>query len=425
MRESERPRRVAVTGMGVVTALGNDLDTLWQAVVEGRSGVAPIRRFDCRGLPVRIGSEAEAPAIDGEPEGTSRAGRFGLCALDQAWSQAGLDGRPFDRRRAGVAIGASTGPVGLEPEAQVEMALRQQDAGRMVELFRQWPALPRKIGHGSIANAMAARKGLGGACLTVQTACASATQAIGEAFLLIRSGRADLMVTGGADSLLSLLGIAGFALLGALSTREDRPELASRPFDARRDGFVLGEGSGILVLEELEHARERGASVLVEVVGYGASTDAYRFTDVPPDGRGAAACLTAAMASAEVRPEEIGYINAHGTGTVQNDRAETLAIKRAFGAAARRVAISSNKSQLGHLACAAGGVELILTVQALRASLLPPTLNLDHPDPECDLDYVPHECRRAAVEVALSSSFGFGGQNGAVVVRRAAPAGGG
>ncbi len=288
---------------------------------------------------------------------------------------------------------------------------------RHLAICRERPEILSQQALGSVSGELSRRLDLRGPSVTVQSACTSATQAIGEAFERIRGGRADVALTGGADSMMSMFCVAGFAQLGALSRHPD-PATASRPFDARRDGFVLGEGAGMLVLEELGRAVARGAHVYAELIGYGSSSDAYRFTDIEPAARGAAACLAAAVASAGVRPEEVGYVNAHGTATPQNDRMETLALKRAFGAHARRLAVSSTKSQLGHLICAAGGVEMLATVLALERGVLPPTLNLEHPDPECDLDYVPNEARPAAVAVALSSSFGFGGQNAAVVARR-------
>jgi 3-oxoacyl-[acyl-carrier-protein] synthase II len=421
MKQPQEPRRVVVTGMGVVTSLGRDLETLWQSLLEGRSGVSEIRQFDSRAFPVRIGSEIDLASLPGNG-GESRSLRFGLYALDRAWEEAGLAGAPLDRRRAGVCVGASTSPAEEEDLAiHLELA-SQDDPRRALAIFRRHPHLLTGVDIASVSTRLSGRQRLEGLSMTVQTACASATQAIGESFALIRSGRADLMVTGGTDSMMSVLSVAGFTLLGALSPRQGEPARASRPFDARRDGFVLGEGAGILILEELGHALARRAPILAEVIGYGSSSDAYRFTDVHPEGRGAIACMRAALANAGLRPEQVDYVNAHGTSTVQNDRVEALAIQEVFGRGARRPPASSSKSQLGHLVCAAGGVELVVTVLALRSGILPPTLNLEYPDPECDWDFVPNEPRRADVEVAMSSSFGFGGQNGTVVVRRWDPA---
>jgi len=427
MKQPLPPRRVVVTGMGVVTSLGNDPEILWQALLAGRSGVSEIRQFDSRAFPVRIGSEVDLAALPAGANGAapgreSRSLRFGLHALDRAWEAAGLDGIPLNRRRAGVCVGASTSPA-EEGDLAIQLELATQDDPRQsLAIFRRHPHLLAGVDIASVSTRLSDRRQLGGVSMTVQTACASATQAAGEAFALIRAGRADLMITGGTDSMMSVLSVAGFTLLGALSQRRDDPARASRPFDARRDGFVLGEGAGILVFEELGHALARGAPILAEVIGYGSSSDGYRFTDVHPEGRGAIACMRAALANAGIRPDQVGYVNAHGTSTVQNDRVEALAIQEVFGRGARRPPVSSSKSQLGHLVCAAGGVELVVTVLALRAGILPPTLNLDYPDPECDWDFVPNEPRRAEVEVALSNSFGFGGQNGTVVVRRWDPA---
>ncbi|MEM8961161.1 MAG: beta-ketoacyl synthase N-terminal-like domain-containing protein, partial [Acidobacteriota bacterium] len=268
------------------------------------------------------------------------------------------------------------------------------------------------------SSRLSAAFGLAGPSLTVQSACASATLAVGEAFRRIRRGQVDVMVTGGADSMMSMFSVAGFTQLGALSRNPD-PASASRPFDIDRDGFVLGEGAGILIFESLDHARARGARILAEVVGFGASSDAYRFTDMHPDAIGAAAAMRAALTSARVAPEAVGYINAHGTSTPQNDRMETLAIKKVFGDDhAYRLAVSSTKSQLGHLLCAAGGLEAVVTALALQRGVLPPTIHLRNPDPECDLDYVTTVGRRAEIEYALSNSFAFGGQNGSVLMRR-------
>jgi 3-oxoacyl-[acyl-carrier-protein] synthase II len=271
---------------------------------------------------------------------------------------------------------------------------------------------------GAVSALLSTRYGLQGPSLTVQAACTSATQAVGESMHLIRSGAADIMVTGGTDSLVSIMGLAGFTLLGALSRWQGPPAAASRPFDRKRDGFVLGEGAGLLILEEMERARERGATIFAELVGYGASSDGYRFTDVHPEGTGAIRCMQAALADASIAAADVTYINAHGTSTRLNDKVETLAIRSVLSRHADRVPVSSTKSQLGHLICGAGAVELIFTVLATRHGILPPTINLEHPDPECDLDYVPNKCRTADLPLALSNSFGFGGQNGTVVVRR-------
>jgi 3-oxoacyl-[acyl-carrier-protein] synthase II len=419
-----RGRRVAVVGLGVATSLGFDVDEVWRAVLAGRSGVGRIRQFPSDAFPVSIGSEVDLDALHvrlGEPPPLvcNRTLTFARWAADRAWDAAGLTEAPIDSPRAAACVGAGLFPAmetrldGLTPailDDPKALVVRNLERIRRPEL-----SVPQDLG--SVSMMLSSRFGLGGPSVTVHSACASATQAIGEAYEMIRTDRADVVLTGGADSMMSMFCVAGFTLLGALSRRPD-PERASRPFDLTRDGFVLGEGAGMLVLEELEHARRRGAPILAETIGYGSSLDAYRFTDVHPDGRGAASCMRRALSGAGIRPDEVGYVNAHGTSTYQNDRVETRAIKEVFGRHARQLSISSTKSQLGHLLCAAGGVEFILTVLALRDQVLPPTINLEHSDPECDLDYVPNHCREAAVGVAISNSFGFGGQNGTLVARR-------
>jgi len=417
-------RRVAITGLGVVTSLGREVEPVWQAVLDGRSGVGAIRQFDSRAFPVRIGSEVDLDELRADPAvdlpAASRSAQFGVWAMERAWSAAGLDGATIDLERAGTCVGASTFPV-IEDSLGDPGAILQGDrynAAYYLDVCRRRPELLRQRDIASISTLLAQRKGLRGPTLTVQTACSSAAQAIGESLAILRAGEADLMVTGGTDSMMTVLCVTGFSLLGTLSQRNDEPERASRPFDLKRDGFVLGEGAGVLVLEDLEHALARGAPIVAELAGYGSSSDGYRFTDVHPEGRGAVDCMRAALADAGVRREEVGYVNAHGTGTLINDPVETLAVKQVFGDHARRLAISSTKSQLGHLVCAAGGIETVLTALAVRDGVLPPTINLDTPDPACDLDYVPNRCRRAELEVALSNSFGFGGQNGSLVVRR-------
>jgi 3-oxoacyl-[acyl-carrier-protein] synthase II len=417
-------RRVVVTGLGAVTSLGRDVEEIWRAVVAGESGVDYIRQFDSRAFASRIGSEVDLGGLRAEagvdfPTG-SRSAQFGLFALDRAWADAGLNGVGLDTRRAGVCIGASTFPE-LETSLVNPHLLLQGDhynTDYYLALCRERPELLLQRDISSISAVLSQRKGLRAVSMTVQTACASATQAVGEAFWMIRSGEADLMVTGGTDSMMSVLCVTGFILLGTLSQRNNEPKRASRPFDLKRDGFVIGEGAGILILEELNHALAHGARIYAELIGYGSSSDGYRFTDAHPEGQGAIACMRAGLADAGIRPEAVGYINAHGTATQQNDRTETLAIKQVFGDHARRLAISSTKSQLGHLVCAAGGIETLFTVLALRDGLLPPTINLEHPDPDCDLDYVANECRRADLGVAMSNSLGFGGHNSSVVLRR-------
>ena len=421
-------RRVVITGMGAVCALGLEVPEIWKAVVAGRSGAGPIRQFPSQSFPVRIGSEVDASAIplrdiNGLRKYLSRSTLFGLWAMDRAWQDARLEDCALNRWRAGVCIGASTFPVveGSLPDPRKLIAGDHYNADEYLSLCRAHPELLAQRDMPSVSTVLSLRRSLHGPSTTVQSACTSATQAIGESFETIRRGRADLMVTGGADSMMSVVCVAGFTLLGALTRQNDCPEKASRPFDLKRDGFLIGEGAGLVILEELEHALERNAPIHAEVVGYGSSSDGYRFTDIDPEGTGPARCMAAALRNARLEPKDVDYINAHGTSTPQNDRVETLAIKRVFQDHAYRTLVSSTKSQLGHLVCAAGGIEVILTTLALQTQTAPPTINLDHPDPDCDLDYVPYESRKAAMEIAISNSFGFGGQNGTVVVKRWQP----
>jgi 3-oxoacyl-[acyl-carrier-protein] synthase II len=424
------PRRVAVVGMGVATALGLEVDEVWQAVLGGRSGVRRIEQFPSAPFPVNIGSEVDFDRVvrlltgGGGTTGWNRTLAFAAWAADRAWEASGLHASDIPPYRAATCVGAGAFPAmedrldGLTPDL---FTSPKAVLARAIEESERRPHLASHQDLDSVSALLAARLGLGGPALTVHSACASATQAIGEAFHMIRHGRADVVLTGGADSMMSMFCVAGFTLLGALSRNPD-PEGASRPFDLKRDGFVLGEGAGMVVLEELEQARRRGAPILAEIIGYGSSLDAYRFTDVHPQGRGAALCMRRALTSAAIEASEVDYVNAHGTSTYQNDRVETIALREVFGPHAHRFAVSSTKSQLGHLLCAAGGIEIVLTVLALREHMLPPTINLEHPDPECDLDYVANRRRPAPIQTAMSNSFGFGGQNGSLVVRRFEPA---
>jgi 3-oxoacyl-[acyl-carrier-protein] synthase II len=418
-------RRVVVTGMGAACSLGLEVPEIWDAVLSGRSGAAPIRQFDSRAFPVRIGSEVDAAAIPLKVTGgldrfLSRAALFGLWAMDRAWDDAGLDRAEIDRSRMGVSIGASTFPVveGSLPSPELLLDGDRYNADAYLSLCRAQPNLLAQRDIPSISTLLSYRQQLRGPSCTVQSACTSATQAAGEALHAVRRGDVDVMITGGTDSMMSAICVTGFTLLGALTQQNDRPEKASRPFDLKRDGFLIGEGAGVMIFEELEHAVRRKASIHAEVAGYGSSSDGYRFTDIHPEGLGPARCMLAALKDGGIGPEDVDYINAHGTSTPQNDRVETLAIKQAFGEYAYSVPISSTKSQLGHLVCAAGGIEIILSVLALKNHILPPTINLDFPDPDCDLHYIPNEPRPANALIAMSNSFGFGGQNGTIVLKR-------
>ena len=415
-----------ITGTGALTSLGTDVESSWQALLEGHSGVRQIRQFDSDAFPVRIGGEIDVEELEIESVDAplqpfvTRSVKLGAWAIREAWAQALLTDSAHDPWRSGLIVGASNFPVIEESEyAWPTEALNfERYKDQYLSICRDMPELLAQREIGMVSTLLAAPYPIKGPCMTVQSACASAAQAIGEAFQMIRHGHADLIVAGGADSMLSAVCVTGFTLLTVASTFQGDPRKACRPFDRKRDGLVLGEGAGICVLESLEDARRRGAPILAEIVGYGSSGDGYRFTDSHPEARGTIECMRAALRDAGIRPEEVDYINAHGTGTLQNDRSETFAIKQVFGEHAYTVPISSSKSQLGHLLCASGGVELVITVQALRSGSVPPTINLENPDPDCDLDYVPNTPRRVDVAVGLSNSFGFGGQNATLVVRR-------
>jgi 3-oxoacyl-[acyl-carrier-protein] synthase II len=416
--------------MGAVTPLGHSVEKLFEAQLEGRSGVGPISLFDARRFPTRFAAQVKGFDLGRHVRGAERwvnSGsntHFALGAAQQALHDAALlQGAAVDRTRIGVYLGSGEGiqdfhnlvslvAQSYEPERRTVDAtvftrggLREFHAGREAE-----QELHTTPGH------LAAYFGLEGPNYNCLTACAASSQAIGEATGLIRHGDADVMLSGGSHSMIHPLGVTGFNLLTALSQYNEDPPRASRPFDLRRDGFVLGEGAGMLVLEELEHARRRGATIYAELTGYGSTADAFRVTDSHPDGRGAIACIRAALADGKLAATDVGYINAHGTSTQVNDRVETLAIKQVFGDGAYEVPISSSKSMLGHLIAAAGAVELIISVMAIRRGVLPPTINYEVPDPECDLDYIPNVPRERRVRHVLSNSFGFGGQNVSLIV---------
>lgn len=415
-------RRVVVTGMGCVTPIGNTVESMWKSLQEGRSGIDKITHFDASSFPTKFAAEVKgfnlSDYIDA-PERFEYAGhniRFAIGAATQAVRDAGLDTTGPDPARFGVYLGAGEGQqdfflfMKLIAEAQKDGAFdvaefTRQGLKQLNPRFEmeQEPNMP--AGHlASLFNAQ-------GPNLNCLTACAASSQAIGEATEIIRLGEADVMLSGGAHSMIHPFGLTGFNLLTALSTHNEEPQRASRPFDKNRDGFVLGEGAGMLILEELEHAKQRGARIHGEVVGYGSTADAYRITDIHPEGRGATGCINMALADAKLNPDEIQYINAHGTSTEVNDKVETAAIKHAFGAQAYQTPVSSTKSMMGHLIAAAGSAEAIVCLLSIRDGVLPPTTNYEEPDPECDLDYIPNAARQGAVRNALSNSFGFGGQN--------------
>ncbi len=424
-------RRVVVTGMGMVTPVGRDLESTWSALLEGRSGVGPISLFDARTFSTRIAAEVKGFRLEDYRQDAerwadhSRNSRFALAAAQMALDDSGLfETNPdLDRSRFGVYLGAGEGQQDFPRFVKLVYKTSHQNKVSTAEFTRlgleelhpiceaeQEPGTPAA----HLANVFGA-KGLNANCLT---ACAASSQAIGEAYEMIRGDCADVVLSGGTHSMIHPFGVTGFILLTALSTRNDDPARASRPFDRDRDGFILGEGAGMLILEELEHARSRRARIYGEIVGYGSTADAFRITDSHDEGRGAIACMREALEGAKLVPEDIDYINAHGTSTAVNDSVETLAIKRVFGDAAYRVPISSTKSMMGHLIAAAGSVEAIVCLLTLRDGVLPPTVNLDHPGTDCDLDYIPHVARRKEVNIALSNSFGFGGQNITLILRR-------
>ncbi len=408
-------RRVVVTGMGAVTPLGCGVEPFWDALVAGQGGIRTITLFDHSDQEVHIGGECldfnAADHIDVRM--SKRMDRFTLfayAAAKEAFAHAALGAGRFDPRRAGVMLGAGIG--GLREIEEQHLRLLRKGPGK-VSAFTI-PKLMANASPGHIAIAL----GLEGPSASFATACASAGSAMAAAVDAIRLKHLDVVVTGGTEAALTPLGIAAFSAMKAISTRNDEPERASRPFDKDRDGFVLSEGAGLLVFEEYEHAQRRGAPIFAEVIGCGASTDASDIVQPEPEGRGAAAAMRVALEDAGLNAEQIDYINAHGTSTPLGDIAETKAIKSVFGPAARRVAVSSTKSAVGHLLGASGGVEGIATIMALRNQTLPPTINLENPDPECDLDYVPKTARDAQVSVAMSNSFGFGGHNTCVVFRK-------
>jgi 3-oxoacyl-[acyl-carrier-protein] synthase II len=412
-----RRRRVVVTGMGLVTPLGIGIERNWEALCAGRSGVRAISRFNASTLAVRIAGEVP----DFEPERYIERKdlkkmdvfiQYAVAAAQMAVEDAGVE-LPLDRpARAGVIVGVGMG--GLESLEGAFHHFAARDVRRVSPFFV--PKLIPNMASGHIAMRYGAR----GPNYATTSACASGAHAISDAVLHIRDGRQDVMLAGGTEAPVCLLGVGGFIAMRALAAGfNEEPARASRPFDRAREGFVVAEGAGMLVLEELEHARKRGARILAEIAGFGATCDAYHMTQPSPGGEGAAECMAQALDDAGVAPDEVTYINAHGTGTPYNDEAETTAIKRVFGEHAARLAVSSTKSMTGHLLGASGAVEVIYSILTVGRGVVPPTINLDDPDPACDLDYVPHQAREVAVDVALSNSFGFGGTNVCVAVRRA------
>ncbi len=415
-------RRVVVTGLGCVTPVGNDVNTMWESLRKSRSGIGKITHFDAGNFPTRIAAEVKGydfrPFVD-DPARFEHAGRnirFAIGAAHQAVHDAGLPEIDLDPTRFGVYLGAGEGqqdfPLFMSMVAQsyvdgeVDLTKFTECALAMLNPQEELEQEPNRTA-GHLASLFHAQ----GPNLNCLTACAASSQAIGEATEIIRRGDADVMLSGGAHSMIHPFGVTGFNLLTALSTSNANPPKASRPFDKNRDGFVLGEGAGMLILEELEQAKKRGAQIYGEVLGYGTSADAYAITDIHPEGRGAVSCISHALKDAGLNTDQIDYINAHGTSTAVNDRVETSAIKQVLGADAKSTPVSSIKSMMGHLIAAAGSVEAIACLLAIRDGILPPTTNYETPDPDCDLDYIPNTAREQTVNRALSNSFGFGGQN--------------
>ena len=414
MGMSSGAQRVVVTGLGAIHGLGHDADAFWQSLVAGRPGVGRITQFDPSPFPTQIGAEvlnwnAEAHMDPKEARRNDRYTHFGFVAALQAVKDAGLDLAQEDPDAVGVLIGSGIGGM-FTYETQLR---RMAESGpRKVSPF----TIPALIGN-ICSGLVAIHFGVRGPNFGVVSACATSTHAIGEAWHMIRRGDAQVMIAGGAEASITPFAYASFCSMKAMSTRNDDPATASRPFSLGRDGFVMGEGAGVLVLETLEHAQARGARIYGEIAGYAATADAHHITMPDPEGKGLGMAMTRALRWAEVSPEQVDYINAHGTSTPYNDKFETLAIKRLFGEHASRIAVSSTKSMTGHLLGAAGGIESVACLKAIEQQVLPPTINLHEPDPECDLDYVPNEARSANVKVVLSYNLGFGGQNAAIVFK--------
>lgn len=409
-------RRVVVTGAAVVTALGFETSEFWDRLCAGKSGVSTIQRFDTTDFKVRFGGEIKdfnpedcLPAR--EVKRMDRFVQFAMYGAAKAIKQSGIDFSQEDTTRAGVLVGSGIG--GLNEIEEQHCVLFDRGPNRVSPFM-----IPKLMVNAASGN-VSVFWGLRGPCSSVATACASAANAIGDACQWIQHDRADVMVCGGSESAMTPMGISGFARMSALSTRNEEPHRASRPFDRDRDGFVIAEGAGIVIVEELEHARRRGATILAEVLGYGMSADGNHMTAPDPEGNGAARAMASALKDGGLNTDDIDYINAHGTSTPLGDKAETVAIKTVFGPYAKKLPVSSTKSQLGHLLGASGGVEFVVSVLALQNQVAPPTINLDNPDPECDLDYIPHEARPLRLNRVMSNSFGFGGHNASLILGRA------
>lgn len=408
-------KRVVVTGMGAITPIGFSAKENWESLMQSKSGIRPITQFDASQYTSRIAGEitdfkAEKYFPVKDLKKMDRFIQFGLVAGEEAYKDAGLDATKFRGERAGSSVGVGMGGL-IEIQAQYKEVL-EKGPRRISPFF-----IPAVISN-LVAGHLSLRYGLKGPNTCVTTACSSSAHALGESFRLIQRGDVDLMISGGAEAVICELGVGGFCSMRALSTRNDDPTKASRPFDKDRDGFVIAEGAGILVLEELEHAKKRGAKIYAEVVGYGLNSDAYHITSPSPEGEGAQRCMKLALADAKLNPEEIDYVNAHGTSTPIGDINETIAVKTVMGNHAKSVRMSSTKSMTGHLLGAAGAVESLYSIQAIQNQVAPPTINLDNPSPECDLNYVAHEPQEAKIRAVVSNSFGFGGTNASLVFKK-------
>ncbi len=408
-------RRVVVTGLGPVTSIGIGKEEYWDSLIEGRSGISHITNFDTEGYTTTIGSEVKnfnpEKYIDKkEAKRMDRFAQFAIAGTQLALEDSGLDLDSIDKRRVGVILGSGVG--GIETLEREHTKLMERGAKRVSPFFI--PMMISNMGPGQITMYY----GFKGPSFTITTACASGNHAIGESFRMIQRGDADIIVTGGSEAAVSPISVAGFCSMKALSKRNDEPEKASRPFDKDRDGFVIGEGAGILILEELEHALNRNAHIYGEIIGYSATSDAYHVTAPDPEAEGATMAMRLAIEDGGIHYELVDYINAHGTSTYYNDKLETMAIKKAFKDHAYKLKISSTKSMTGHLLGAAGGIEAIATILTIERGIIPPTINLETPDPECDLDYTPNEACTMDVNYALSNSLGFGGHNGTILFKK-------
>lgn len=413
-----KDRRIVITGIGAVSPLGNSAAETWAAMKEGRSGIRTIENIDTSAFPVHIGGEVRnfdpTPYFKSDPKAVRRCDRFEQLAMAagvMAMEDAGLDPEKVDKNRVGVMIGSGIGGLGIH---SVNCEILVTSGPRRVSPF----CIPYMITN--MASGMLSMEfGFGGPNMSISTACATSNHCIGEAWRIMKFGDADVMICGGAEATVLPIGITGFANMKALSTRNDDPATSSRPYDIDRDGFVMSEGAGVMVLETLEHAQARGARILAELVGYGLSADAYHLTSPMPEGEGASRCMQMALEHAGLKPEDVDYINTHGTSTTLGDICETKAIKRTFGEyATNGLVVSSTKSMTGHLLGAAGGIELLACVMAIQDNFVPPTINVFNQDPQCDLDVCPNVGRSMKVDVALSNSFGFGGHNASLIVKR-------